>query len=96
MPVDTSRPCRGPVTLVVSRVEPHGAAVFTWTFVNEAAAMCVTRAFRHDERWLLVRGAFHSAPDALAAASLPDSVLTEAGGVRKCDKLPTPPLRRSA
>lgn len=93
---DQSRPCKGPVTLVVSRVEPHGAAVFTWTFVNEAAAMCVTRAFRHDERWLLVRGAFHSAPDALAAAARPDAVLTEAGGVRKCEPANTPGLRRTA
>ena len=96
MPVDSSRPCKGPVTLVVSRVEPQGAAVFTWTFVNEAAAMCVTRAFRQDERWLLVRGAFHSAPDALAAAARPDFVVTEAGGVRKCDVRGAPPIRRSA
>ncbi len=85
MSVAESRRSSGPVTLVVSRKGTQGSAVLTWIFASEAAALCITRAFRRDECWLLLRGAFHNAIEALSAAARPDALLTEAGGLRKCE-----------
>lgn len=86
MPDRPSQSNRGPVTLVVTRADQDGG-VLSWTFPNEDAAMSVTRAFRQDERWLLIRGVFASAAHALEAARSAARVVKEnrpSGLMRRC------------
>jgi hypothetical protein len=92
-----TRSYRGPVTLVVERVEDHALRAVSWTFPSELAAMSVAGAFRDEQRWLLVKGVYYCAADAVAASSDHTLLLRECGSsarppasglMRKCDAPP--------
>jgi hypothetical protein len=87
MPDRSGQGNRGPVTLVVTR-DDHEGGVLSWTFSNEDAAMSVVRAFRQDERWLLMRGVYESGALALKAARNVERIIKEnrpSGLIRRCE-----------
>ncbi|MBI5535932.1 MAG: hypothetical protein HY898_24645 [Deltaproteobacteria bacterium] len=88
MPDIPNRIRRGPVTLVVSRDEVGGPNLLSWTFANEEGAMLVARAFRKDERWLLIRGIYSNVTQAIEAARDGALVVNQnrpSGLLRRCD-----------
>ena len=89
----------GPVTLVVAKTDDDHRGMLSWTFASEEAAMSVAKAFRNDERWLLVRGVYASAELALASAAKNDTVVRmhgSSGLLRKCDAADNEKTRSSA
>jgi len=62
--------------LVVEKTDGEGASLLSWTFVSVAAAMAVAHAFNDVVRWMVVKGTFHTARDAMKAAERRDAVVT--------------------
>lgn len=57
----------GSVTLVVDRSDTRRAKPLSWVFQSEVHAMAMARALK-GENWMVVRGAFANANEALTAA----------------------------
>jgi len=66
-----------PVTLVIHKQVGGRTKALSWVFSNEVGALAVARAIR-DEAWLIVRGGFATAREAIEAAK-------SGGQIRKYD-----------
>jgi len=88
MPEIADRTRRGPVTLVVLREDAAGPSMLSWTFASEGGAMSVARAFRKEERWMLVSGVYSTVTQAIEAARDGSLVVNQnrsSALLRKCD-----------
>jgi hypothetical protein len=87
MEPDWNRNRRGPVTLVVEKQDGEGSNLFSWTFGSVSDAMAEAHAFNDAVRWMVVKGSFRTARDAVQAAEQRVAVLvrssSESGTFRR-------------